>query len=210
MTKIILHGILGKIFGKVFYAKVNNCYNAVKAIDANKNGFFRKLIDLNKENQNYYIIADGLMLKDKNELIEKRNIKTIDFIPAIIGHGQVIAAALFTSVTAQAIAAFLINAAITAGISYGVSLISAQLNKQASPPQQMMAVGGAVMASEARGKSYIFNNYANLIAQGTSVPVGYGKMRVASRVIYSSLKSYSTLLSFEDVSLNEVNTINLN
>lgn len=200
MTKIYLHGILGKIFGKCFELQINNCQSAVRAIDANRSGFFKKMMDLNKLNQNYYIIIDGQIIEDEIEFIEKKNIKTIDFVPAIQGAGQVIAAALFTSTAAQAVAAFLINSAITAGISFGVSLISAQMNKQASPPQQMTAVGGAVMASEAKGRSYIFNNYSNLLAQGTSVPVGYGKMRTASRVIYSSLKSYSTSYTFDQIS----------
>lgn len=209
MTNINLHGILGKIFGKFFKLRINNCYSAIKAIDANRSGFLKKLFDLSLNNQNYHILVDGSIIHNENEILEKRMIKTIDFIPAVSGHGAAIAPLIVSGVAAQAVVAFAINAVISAGISFGIGLISAAMNKQASPPQQMIAVGGAVMASEAKGRSYIFNNWSNLIAQGSSVPVGYGKMRISSRVIHATTKSFSTSISFENsASSNDLNLIN--
>lgn len=209
MTNINLYGILGRLFGKHFKLKIDNCHSAIRAIDANKSGFLKKLFDLNKNNQNYYIVIDGSMIQNENEFLERRIINTIDFIPAIYGNGQAIAPLLVSGATAQAVVAFAINSVISAGISFGIGLITQALNKQASPPQQMIAVGGAVMASEARGRSYIFNNWSNLIAQGTSVPVGYGKIRASSRVIFASTKAYSTSSTFNDASdVNDLNLLN--
>jgi predicted phage tail protein len=209
MTKINIHGILGKIFGNYFELSVNDCYSAMRGIDANRTGFLKKIFDLSANNQNYCIVIDGAMVKNKDEFIEKRQIKTIDFIPAICGYGQAIAPLLVSGATAQAVVAFAINSAISAGISFGISLITESMNKRASPPQQMIAVGGAVTSVEAKGRSYIFTNWTNLVAQGTSVPVGYGKMRIASRVIHANTKSYPTSLSFSTASnLNSEDLIN--
>ena len=209
MTKIYVHGILGKIFGKFFQFKINNCYNAIKAIDANKSGFYKKMIDLSNLNQNYYILIDGQMIQSKDELLEKRQINKLDFVPAILGFGQVIAPLLVSGAAAQAAVAFAINTVISAGISFGISLIANALNKQGAPPQQNIAVGGAVMTAEAKGKSFIFTNWSNLVAQGTAVPVGYGKARIASRVIYATTKNYPTSQTFTSASnLNNLNIIN--
>jgi predicted phage tail protein len=209
MTKINIHGILGKIFGNSFELKISDCYSAMKGIDANRAGFLKKIFDLSANNQNYYIVIDGVMIENKDEFTEKREIKTIDFIPAIYGYGAAIAPLLVSGVIAQAVVAFAINAAISAGISFGISLITESMNKRASPPQQMIAVGGAVTSVEAKGRSYIFTNWTNLVAQGTSIPVGYGKMRIASRVIHANTKSYPTSFSFSDASnLNDKDLIN--
>ena len=197
MTKIHLHGILGKIYGKTFNLKVSNASMAINAINCIREGFLKKIQDLSKNKCDYYLIIDDVIVNDKNEFVEKRQIKNIHFIPVLIGFGGAIVASLAgvavaELTTMQLVAAFLVNLVISAGVSMGISFLMASINKQGAPPQQMIAVGGATASIEAKGRSYIFANERNEISQGGSIPVGYGKLRVSSNTINMSVSNYAT------------------
>jgi predicted phage tail protein len=199
MTKISIHGILGKKFGKTFNLKINNPISAIKAIDANKEGFIQEIKILNEKGYNYFVIIDGKFIENENEFIERKEIKTIDIVPSIYGSGGAIVT-WATGVTAanftvgQAAAAFLINVAITSAISVGISFIMNALQKQTQPPDKpgAIAVGGVTSILEAQGKSYVFNNMQNVAAQGSSIPIGYGRMKIASFLLEANVKNYST------------------
>jgi predicted phage tail protein len=201
-TQIHIHGILAKKFGKHFSGFVKDAYSAIKLIDANKNGFFKALMDLNKKNIFYAIVCDSKVIENENDFLEKRNIKTINIIPLIIGSGMAIALAIgFAAKSLGAtIAAAVINTIISTAISLGVSFLMSAINKQASPQisQQKIAVGGATAFLESKGKSYIFSNKQNLVSQGSAIPVGYGKMKISSNLIFASIKNYSTNQSSQD------------
>lgn len=216
MTKVYLSGILGKIFGQFFEFKINDGFSALKAIDANREGFFRKIKDLSLNGIGYQLIIDDELICDKNSLIEKRNIKTIYIIPIIIGFGQTIAAAipsLVSTTTASGltalgqVVAFAINTAISIGIQLGVAALTASNSNQAAPPAQV-GVGGASALIEARGKSFVFSNLENVASQGDPIPVGYGKVKCGSKVIHGSTKSYPTNISnvteFESINSNNL------
>lgn len=199
MTKISIHGILGKKFGKTFNLKINSPTTAIKAIDANREGFILEIKKLSEKGLNYFVIIDGKFVEDKNEFIETKEIKTIDIVPSICGSGAAIvtwatgnAAANFTA--GQVAAAFLINVAISSAISIGISFIMNALQNQTQPPQQasMLAVGGATSMLEAKGKSYVFNNMQNVASQGSVLPIGYGRMKIASQLIEANIKNFST------------------
>jgi predicted phage tail protein len=194
MTKVYIKGILGKKFGSFFNLNISSGMHALKAIEANRSGFTKELFDLNKKDINYILICDGYALKSDIEFVEKRKINTIHIVPIIFGSGEVIAAGIgLAAGSAAAVAtATLVNIVIGAAISIGVSMIMAHLNKQAQPPQQNVAVGGLSASIEAKGKTYIFSNSQNTVAQGVSIPVGYGKFKTNSAVIEASVKSYST------------------
>lgn len=194
MTKVYIKGVLGKKFGSFFNLNISSSMHALKAIEANRSGFTKELFDLNKKNINYVLICDGNALQSNEELVEKRKINTIHIIPIIFGSGEFVAGAmgLAAGSAAAMITATVVNLVVSAAISVGVSMIMNQLNKQAQPPQQNIAVGGLSAAIEAKGKAYIFSNSQNIVAQGISIPVGYGKFKTNSAVIEASVKSYST------------------
>jgi hypothetical protein len=200
MTNIYIHGILSKYFGYLFKINVNNALSAIKAIDANREGFIKKIFDLSSNDCNYCLVIDGQFINDSNQFIERRKINRIDIVPCINGSGGAIVAAIggaaFAGSTAGIITTFLVNAALSAAISLATSYISNMINKQAAPPQQSIAVGGAASVIEAKGKSYIFNNYENVISQGAAIPVGYGKMKIGSKLINFNLKNYPTSVTF--------------
>jgi predicted phage tail protein len=206
-TQIYIHGILAKKFGKHFTGFVKDAYSAIKLIDANKNGFFKALMDLNKKNIFYAIVCDSKVIENENDFLEKRSIKTINIIPLIVGSGAAVAVGLGLIIAETGkltlmgtIVAGLVNAAISTAISLGISFLMSAINRQASPQisQQKIAVGGATAFIESKGKSYIFSNKQNLVSQGSAIPVGYGKMKTSSNLISASIKNYSTSQTTQD------------
>jgi predicted phage tail protein len=199
MTKISIHGILGKKFGKSFFIKINTAASAIKAIDANKEGFIQEIKKLSEKGFNYFVVIDGQFAENENEFIENKKIKTIDIVPSICGSGgAVVSWATSTAVAdftiGQAVSAFLINAAISAAISIGISFIMNALQKQTEPPRTAgaVAVGGVTSMLEAQGKSYVFNNMQNIASQGSALPIGYGRFKVASYLIEANIKNYGS------------------
>ena len=197
MTNIHIKGILGKKFGTLFKISVSNALSALNAIDSNRSGFINELFNLNKRNINYCMICDSEYVNDSNQLLERKNIKNIYIIPIIVGSGTVVATALglatSTGLTAAGqVVAFLVNTVISTAVSLGISFLMSSINKQAAPPQQSISVGGATAIIEAKGKSYIFSNSINTTEQGSAIPIGYGKMKVASSILSASIKSYPT------------------
>lgn len=193
MTNVIIYGLLGELFGKNFKFKVNNSLNAIKALDANKRGFLKKLIDLSKIGYDYAIVVDGEVISNENELIQNRKIKSISLVPIIIGFGFL--TPILTQITMKMVLQAVVMAVVSAAISYATSMIMMSLNKQPIP-QQNIAVGGTTTQVEAAARSFVFSNDQNTNSQGESLPLGYGLLKVDSKVINSSISSYSTNLSF--------------
>ena len=210
MTNIYLHGELAQIFGKFFKLKVNNVLSALKGVDANRNGFLQKISYLSRNGIHYCIIANNEKIENENQLIEKKSIQSIHILPIIYGSGEALAFALNLTVTvgtkvvlstAGQIVAGLVNMAI----SLGVSFLMSALMKQAAPPsmgQQNISVGGASAAIEAAGKSYVFSNNVNTSEQGSAIPVGYGRIKTSSSVIFSSVLNYSTNAKYSEEFIN--------
>lgn len=202
MTHIYIKGILAKKFGNYFSGFINNAYSAMKLIDANKNGFFKSLIDLNKKNMFYVIICDGKVVSDQNDFLEKRKINKIYIIPMIVGSGgfAVLALGLTAGSLSAIVVAGVVNALISTAINLGISFLMNAINRQSSPNigQQKIAVGGSTASIEGKGRSYIFSNKQNLVSQGSSIPIGYGKMKISSNLIHASVKNYSTSQIAED------------
>lgn len=206
MTNIYLYGMLGKIFGNYFRIYINDANSAIKAIECNRPGFIKKLYSLSKNEYDYYLIIDGVVIKDKNDFLEKKRIKEINIIPCIKGSGPLggLAAAglgLAAGTAGFTIVATLVNALLSTALSVGISMIMNSINKQSEPPQQSaqrISVGGMTSAISAAGRSYIFSNPNNNATQGSVIPIGFGKMRIASSLIYSSVKNFDTFFEFKD------------
>ena len=196
MTKVHLHGELAHIFGKFFKLKISNALSALRGIDANKKGFLQKISLLSKNGIHYSIIVDNQEVKNQNQLIERRNIQSIHIVPIIYGSGEFIAAGIgLVAAGSLTLAGQIVASLVNMAISLGVSFLMNALMKQAAPPSmgvQNIAVGGATAAVESAGKSYVFSNNVNSSEQGSAIPVGYGKIKTSSSVIFSSVLNYPT------------------
>lgn len=180
MTSIHLHGILAQEFGKEMCCKIRRPKEIFNAIDANKPNFIKRIVDLCREGIHYSIVVDGIDVKEIHELNITKEPQRIDLVPAIVGSGRVGGAIL------AVIGAVLIATGFGTPIGYlllgtGLQMMLAPKPKPEQRPQ-----------SEVSGlkESFIFSSKANLAQQGVPVPVGYGRLRVGSSIIQSTIKSY--------------------
>lgn len=186
MTTITLHGILAKEFGENFRMKIHKAANVIKAIDVNRRNFNKRIFELSREGFNYTMIVDGKKITELEELNIQKEPQEIHLVPLIIGAGGV---ALVTAVighaivagSAAAFAAAAINFVVLTAVSIGLQMLLAP--KPDAGPQ-------ISATTKALSESFAFSNKANAAAQGSPVPVGYGRLKVGSQLIQMSVKSY--------------------
>ena len=170
MTTIRLHGILAQKYGKVFEMEIDKPRDVIRAIDANREGFRKTVVDLQKQGFAYELIVNKKRL-NKEEFSNNKKPQEIDFVPFIVGSGPEV------------------------WISLAISLISAVLQYALMDPGTID--GGESTVSG--GKSLIFSSsQVNLAAQGSPLPIGYGRLKVGSSIIQSSMKSLPQTISSID------------
>jgi len=177
MTEIHLHGILGKKYGRLHRFAIKEPRDVVRALEANYENFSKDLKDLLKKKIVYSIVADNQWVQGSS-FTEIKKIKKIDFVPTIIGStvGQII---------------MLVIAVASAVYSY------VQAGKQQYPQ-----IPGAEGTSAASSRSLSFSNRENITEQGNPVPLVYGRLKVGSFVIQSTVKSFPLTLTLTDEFLN--------
>lgn len=193
MTKVFIHGRLGKEFGEYFELYISKPKDVLLALDANCEGFQKRMIDLAKSGAQYSLIADDQAIGAVEDYISKRKIKEIHIVPTLFGSG-VGALAIGVGVIAYAasfyatgvVAAILVAVAVAA-ISYGVQVLMTK------PPSGNLV--GQTGEAGATSKSYLFSNRENITQQGGPVPLGYGRLRLGSAVVQQSIKNYPNSIS---------------
>jgi predicted phage tail protein len=182
MTEIHLHGILGQKYGKLHKFSIKEPNDVVRALEANHEDFTKDLKNLLKDNIVYSIVADNQWIQG-NSYNKKDKIKRIDFVPTILGSGVVTAIV----------------------ISLVISVASAVYSYVQAGKQQYPQIPGAEGVSSVNSKSLAFSNRENLAEQGNPVPLVYGRLKVGSFVIQSSIKSFPLTLTLTDEFLNSTN-----
>lgn len=163
MTTIRLHGILAQKYGKVFKMNISKPRDVIRAIDANRDGFRKTVIDLQKQGFSYEILVNKKRL-NRDLFFNSKKPQEIDFVPFIVGSGleQILIALAF-------------------------SLASAAIQYALMDPG---TIDGGETVVGGDSKSLMFSSsQINLAAQGSPLPIGYGRLKVGSSVIQSSLKS---------------------
>jgi len=208
MTKVRLHGILAKEFGEFFSFRLGKAKDVIRAIDANKKNFIKRINDLGKQGFNYTLVVDGKKVSELSEIEIKKEHKNIEIVPMIAGSGVdpitiglLIQAALGSATATSALAvgtsslagALAVGGASLAATSFAIGTIA--LAAVSIGLQMLLApkpdAGPPISATtKAFSESFSFSNKANVAAQGTPVPVGYGRLRVGSQVVQYSSKSF--------------------
>ena len=174
MTTIRLHGILAKEYTDVFSMKIGNPSSVFAAIDCNRKGFTKRVIELQKQGFVYDVIVNKTRSTDGYKMDGMKDPETIDLVPVIVGSGAV---GLFlfggTSILGSAVASLAL-----AGISYALS---------PKPDTQDQRVSATAEASKS---SFVFGGVVNTASQGTPVPIGYGRLKIGSKVIQATIKSF--------------------
>ena len=161
MTTIRLHGILGKEYGKSFQMELSRPRDVVRAIDASRDGFRRRMVDLQKSGLNYDILVNRKRV-GAQEFLSNKNPSEIDIIPLISGRADIVIMLIISIATAVVQYALMDPGVIEGGEA-----------TVAGGSQSLIFQGGA----------------ANVSSQGDPLPIGYGRLRVGSNIIQSSIKS---------------------
>jgi len=181
MTKINLHGLLAEEFGHSFQMDIGRADLVFEAIDANRRGFKKRILDLHKEGFNYAMLIDKNKIESKEEVLANKNPQVIDLVPVLEGAGASVWIPIIIGV-----------------VSTAASILLAP--KPPDPPEISQTTNAAKT-------SFTFSNVVNRAAQGTPVPVGYGELIVGSEVIQSTIKSFpigqETTASFKRNPFNE-------
>jgi predicted phage tail protein len=96
--------------------------------------------------------------------------------------------------TATAAGAFFITTlagnALVAGIVGSLALTAVSIGLQMLLAPKPDAPAPISASTKALAESFAFSNKVNVANQGVAVPLGYGRLKVASQVIQFSVKSY--------------------
>jgi predicted phage tail protein len=207
MTSINVHGILAKEFRSHFEFSISRPQEVFDAIASACPRFRNRLVELANQGIHYALLLDGEKIKSIDDLCISKNYQTIDLIPAICGAGSsggiiaLIAVGVLTAgvgfAAAGATAGILGSLAGVAGTlkTVGIGLALMGLQSALAPKPNMGRPSSDVSAAK---QSFNFSSKANKAEQGIPVPVGYGRLRVGSVVVQSSVKSYPQAYKIED------------
>jgi len=73
MTTIRLHGILAQKYGQVFKMDIGKPRDVIRAIDANRDGFRKTVVDLQKQGFSYELIVNKKRLNKDDAAIAVMN-----------------------------------------------------------------------------------------------------------------------------------------
>ena len=185
MTTINIHGVLGFEFGTVKKMYLNKAKHVFNAISANQPNFLKRILELADQGMHYSIVIDGKDIKNYHELETKKMINQIDIVPIIVGTGKVWGAIM----TVVGVVLMFIP-----GMQpIGIMLMSIGIQMMLAPKQDLSikVPEASVGTASAVNQSFFFSNTVNLAQQGSPVPIGYGRLRIGSMIIQSSIKSFA-------------------
>ena len=161
MKTLIFHGSLAKEFGKEWELDVETPMEALRAVEANTGKFRKFLIDGVNKNVDFMFKIDDDVMLDENQLHCKTpQAQTYHFMPVIQGGAWIPWVEIFKAIVVAVIAGIIMNALF-------------------KPPKAK---------EEKETKSFLFTGAENVAAQGIPVPLGYGRLRVGSRVVSAQMR----------------------
>lgn len=192
MTDIYIHGKLSDNFPHYLSMSLRKASDVMSAIDAACDGFRLACIKLSNSGIHYGIIVDHVDIRDLDEVQLQRQPERIDLVPMIVGSGP-IAAATAVVVGAGGMIAGGMGATfwgLTAsqiGMA-GLMIAGMGLQMLLAPKPDIQRPESVV--SGLQESSFLASSSANLMTQGSPLPIGYGRLRVGSSVINVTTKSF--------------------
>lgn len=183
LTKVILDGQLGKLFGKEWNLAASTPNQALSLIEANQPGIMGWIRSNREKYANYRVtITDHkgkkVDLSKDDYALRREQPRTIRFTPIVTGSSG---------------AAKVVVGAILLVVSYFVPPLGVYL----APMGISLMIGGLVEIlspqpkSESNttddGTSYYFNGPVNTTAQGVPVPLVYGRCLVGSQSVSADI-----------------------
>lgn len=176
MKKVYLHGELGKKFGAEWVLNADSLSDILRAIDANKDGFFHHLVKEIDSGAEYVFLKKDLNKIKSNEEFEANSFYQNEYVDASVDCEEIHITRcpeggvswVVSSTIAWFKAGGLFKAILFAGISYGIQM----LMKPPEPPR--------IDSKRVSTKSYILSGPSNRTSQGIPVPIGYGRLKIGS------------------------------
>jgi predicted phage tail protein len=200
LTKVFLHGRLGKLYGKEWNLAVRSPAEALRAINSNVNGRLRE--QLQKEGtKKFYKICLGNTENalDKNEAINPSGNVDIHIIPVIKGKKSgwakiLVAVAIIASIMYPPLAPYFYSAGKLTLPGY-IAVATATSLLLGGVQQLLTPVPSFNQNSEGDGRgSNIFQGNSSIVSQGSTVGLVYGKMLVTPMPISLSFDNYEISL----------------
>ena len=170
MKKIILHGLLKKMFCDSFVVKANSIKDIFKCMASNAIDYSFKMNSLLKQQYGLALVIDGVFYHDMEidldfyiksaSVIEIFICSGFNFLvfPAVVGY--------LVKLTLLSVLKFILFVAVMVGISYLITY----LMKPGDPKQ-------------IKTSSFIFTGRDNVAARNTPIQLGYGRLKVGTSVI---------------------------
>jgi len=210
LRKITLRGDLGERFGREHWLDVSTAGEAIRAIEANRPGFYAHLWGIRNEIDFAVLIGDKGECLDETQGDHPLGSRSLEFVPVVRGSGSnggtwsiVIGVVLIAIVTVltwgggtgpMAVAVLgegLVGTALLAVGMIGVSLILSGVSQLLSPVPKTQAVDSTTAQESDKLASYQFSGPVNAAGQGNPVPIVYGELIVGSQVVSMGIQSGS-------------------
>ena len=189
ITKIKLHGKLSKIYGESFeFKNINKPMDAIKAMDSIMPGFRKHIINEAKAGGHYEIIVNGASKNAFQLETKEKSIKEVEIVPCILGYAPVV---IILGVIAVGVGmAGIYGLAVSAFlIALGVGLIIAGIMYLLTPIPENEPNEQSIRSS-IRNSSFLFQNPTNSSSQGRAIPIVYGRLRVGSHVVGTTITNF--------------------
>ena len=170
MKKIILHGLLKKMFCDSFVVKANSIKDIFKCMASNAIDYSFKMNSLLKQQYGLALVIDGVFYHDMEidldfyiksaSVIEIFICSGFNFLvfPAVVGY--------LVKLTLLSVLKFILFVAVMVGISYLITYLM-----KPGDPRQI------------KTSSFIFTGRDNVAARNTPIQLGYGRLKVGTSVI---------------------------
>ena len=185
MTEVILHGALGKKFGRSHCFNIGKPVDAIRALMANKKGFRRALRTWGKKGRLYEIVCDGELIENETELLNKRRLDRVEIVPTIVGTSKAVKIIVgVVLIVVGVILEFYFPGNPFSGYLYsmGAGLILGGVLEILFPVQTPS------FHTDAATRSFLFSSTTNSTTRGGAVQIGYGRVRTGSQVISTVLE----------------------
>jgi predicted phage tail protein len=204
MKHIKLHGILAEKFGEDWMLDIATPAEGLRAINANRPGFFQYLIDSEREGLAYRVMLNDDDLPPEMIPGPFSYKEVFHVIPVIAGASGGTAKIIIGAVI---VVAAVVCAAFSGGSSIGVALSYSGWSGGIMSAGTLMGIGVSIMFAgisqllatnpkkQNSSGSHLFSGPQNTVQEGGPVPVGYGRMLIGSTVISSGIQVTSLVVT---------------
>lgn len=191
-TIIKLHGKLAHEIGSEFeFFNIRKPADALFALETRFPHLRKQILSLSKIGEHYEILVNNQRVVG-NELNKNiSNIERIDIIPSVMGQffkGALVNFFIGLGISAG-VATVLATVAVTFAISLAVGLIIAGIAYLLTPIPETEP-NEAEISQSIKNASFTFQTPQNSSAQGRPIPIIYGRLRVGSLVVGTTITNY--------------------